>query len=96
MGVEKILAMQKYSHEYCMWKSIAVDNCTLVRFKSHFQEAYLEREDIEQTDGATGYGSDSNVNHGEMEDAFMNFASATSARYAAFTKMTTTNDNLST
>ena len=43
-----------------------------------------------------GYDSANNVKHGEMEDAFMNFASATSARDAAFTKMTTTNDNLST
>ena len=28
MGVEKILATQKYTHAYCMWKSIADDDCT--------------------------------------------------------------------
>ena len=46
--------------------------------------------------GAVGYGSDINVKHGEIEDAFMNFASATASRGTAFTNITMTNGNLST
>ena len=46
--------------------------------------------------GATGYRSAKNVKHSEMEDAFMNFASDTAARYAVFTEMMTKNVNLST
>ena len=41
-------------------------------------------------------GSANNVKHDEMEDAIMNFASATAARDAAFNEMTKTNGNLST
>ena len=37
MGVAKILATQEYTHVYCMWKSIAADERTLVHFKEHFQ-----------------------------------------------------------
>ena len=88
--------MQEYTHAYCAWKSIAADNCTWVRFKSYFKEAYLEREEIEHTDGAEGYGRANNVKHGDMEDAFMIFASATAARDAVFTEITTKNDNLFT
>ena len=67
-----------------------------VRFKSHFQESYLDREEIEKTDGAAGYGSSNNVKHGDMEDTFMKFASDTAARDAAFTELKTTNGKLST
>ena len=56
----------------------------------------MDREEIEQTAGAAGYGRSNNIKHGEMEDAFMNFASATAAQDTYFTDMTTTNDNLST
>ena len=79
-----------------MRKSIVTDNRTWVQFKSHFQESYLDIEDPEQTAGAVGYGSDINVKHGEIEDAFMNFASATASRGTAFTNITMTNGNLST
>ena len=96
MGVVKIHATQENNHAYLMWKIIAANERTWVRFKAHFQEAYLNREDIEQKTGATGYGSFNNVKHGEMEDAFMNFALAMAARDVAFTKLTTKNGNLST
>ena len=96
MGVAKILATQEYKHAYHMWKSIAADNCTWVRFKSHFQEACLDREELDQTSGAAGYGSSNNVKHIVMEDSSMHLASATEARDAAFTKLTKTNGNLST
>ena len=43
-----------------------------------------------------GCVSNNNVKYGEMEDAFMNFMSETSARDSAFTKLTTTNRNVST
>ena len=46
--------------------------------------------------GAAGYESANNVKHGEMEDSFINFASATTARNAVFTDITMTNGNLST
>ena len=62
----------------------------------HFQEAYLDREELEQTTSVAGYGSANNVKHGEMEDSFMNFVSATAARDAAFIKLTMRNGNLST
>ena len=67
-----------------------------MRFKANLQEAYLEREEPEQTSGAAGYGRANNVKHDEMEDIFMNFALATAACDAAFTKLTTTNRNMST
>ena len=69
MGVAKILSTQEYQHAYRMWKSIAADNIMWVRFKSHFQEACMDREDLEQTAREAGYGSANNVKHGEMEDA---------------------------
>ena len=94
MGATKILATQEYTYAYCMWKINATDNCTWVQFKSHFQEAYLDIEEPEQTARAAGYGSSNNVKHGEMEDYFMNFALATEARGAAFTGMTTKIGNL--
>ena len=43
-----------------------------------------------------GYGSANNIKHREMEDSFINFTSATSARYTAFTELASTNGNLST
>ena len=46
--------------------------------------------------GAARYGSANNVKHGEMEDAFMSFASATAAQDAYLTKITMTNGNRST
>ena len=93
MGVAKMMATQEYTHAYRMLKSIAADNRTWVQFKSHFQEAYLDREDIEPTAWAAGYGSAKNLKHGEMEDAFMNFVLATVARDAAFTELRMTNGN---
>ena len=42
------------------------------------------------------YGSVNNIKHGKMENTFMNFASVTASWDAAFTKLTTTNGNLST
>ena len=56
----------------------------------------LDREDLEQIAGSAGYGSINNVKHGEMEDFFIDFALVTTARDADFTKLTTTNANLST
>ena len=44
-----------------------------MRFKAHFQEAYLDKGDIEQMAGAAGYGSANNAKHVKMEYAFMNF-----------------------
>ena len=49
-----------------MWKSIAAYNCTWVRFKSHFQEAYLDIEELKQTAGAAVYGITNNVKNGDM------------------------------
>ena len=96
MGVAKILVTQEYTHAYCMWKIIAADNCTCVRLKFNFQEAHLEIEQLEQTAGAPGYGSVNSIKNGEIQDAFMDFESATASRDSAFTKITTTNFNLST
>ena len=95
MGVAKILATQEYTHAYHMWKSIADDEHTSMHFKLYFREAYIYRYELEQTAVSMGYGSANNVNHGEIEDAFVNFELATASRYAAFTKLTTTNRNLS-
>ena len=96
MGVAKILVAQEYTYEYCMWKSLTANDRTWVRFKAHFQEAYLDREELKQTAGAAGYGTANYVKYGKIEDAFMNFASATAARGAYFTNITTMNGNLST
>ena len=46
MGIAKILATQEYAHLYHMWKSIAADELIWVCFKAHFQEAYLDREEL--------------------------------------------------
>ena len=43
-----------------------------------------------------GYGHDNNINHGETEYAFINFAYPKAARDAAFTELMTTNGNFST
>ena len=67
-----------------------------MRFKAHLQEAYLDREELEQTSVAACYGSANNIKNGEMEDAFTNFASEIAARDADFTELTTTNVNLPT
>ena len=85
MGIAKILAMQEYAHAYRMWKSIAADDSTWVRSKAHFQETYMEREDMEQTARVAGYVRPNNAKHGEMEDEFTNLLSATSARDSDFT-----------
>ena len=96
MGVARIMETEECTHVYRMWKSIAEDNHTWVWLKSHFQEACIDREEIEQTSGAAGYGSANSVKHGEMEDTFMVFASAAAEKYVAVTGLTTTNGNLST
>ena len=44
---------------------------------------------MEQTARAEGYGIYNNIKHSEIKDAFMNLASATAARDAAFTNITT-------
>ena len=67
-----------------------------MRLKAHFQEAYLDREKLEQISGVEWDGSANNVKYGEMEYAFMNFVLATADQDAAFTELTTTNRNLST
>ena len=38
MGVFKILATQEYKHAYHMWKIIAENDRTWVRFKEHLQK----------------------------------------------------------
>ena len=96
MGVTKIMATQEYTHAYRMWKNISADDCTWVRFKTHFQEEYMDREDLEKTSGTEGYGGDNHFKHGEMQDYFINFVSSTAARDASFTEMTMNNGNLST
>ena len=96
MGVTKILKTQEYAHAYHMWKSIADDDRTWVRFKAHLKEAYLDREELYQIAGAAGYGSANNVKNGKMERVFMNLASATAAQDAVFTKLNMINGNLST
>ena len=65
-----------------------------MRLKPHFQEAYIDREGLEQTAGAAGYGSANNTKQGKMEDDFMNFASTTASQDAALTELKTTNRNL--
>ena len=94
MGVAKILATQEYTHAYSMWKSTTYDERTWVSLKAHLQETYLDSYEIEKSVGAAGYGSTNNK-HCEMDDTFMNFASATEACNAAFAELTTTNLNLS-
>ena len=96
MGVVKILATQEYTHGYHMWKSIADNDCTRVIYKAHFQEAYLDREELKHTAGAAGYGLANNEKEGKMENSFIDFASATPARDTIFTELTTTHVNLST
>ena len=96
MGVAKILVTQEYTHAYHMWKSIKDDDHTWVRFKAHFQKAYLDREELEQMARATGYGSTKYAKYGEMEDAFMNFASTTAAQGTDVSDLDMTNRNLST
>ena len=96
MGIAKILATQEYAHLYHMWKSIAADELIWVCFKAHFQEEYLDREDLEQISGAAGYSSSQNVKHGEMEDFFMHFASMTEAWGASFIKLAATNRDIFT
>ena len=67
-----------------------------MRFKACVQKYYPYREELEQTELVAGYGSSYNIQHGDMEDDFMNFSSATAACDAAFTELTTTNGNLYT
>ena len=96
MGIAQILSTQEYTHEYCMWKSIASNELTWVSFEAHLQEAYLDREELEKKPEVACYSSVNNVKHGKMEDAFMNFASVISARDSAIKKLITKNRNLST
>ena len=56
----------------------------------------MNKGGLKQTAGASGYGSAKNVKYREMEDSFMNFASATAARDDAFAELMTTNVNLTT
>ena len=77
-----------------MWKTISVNEHTWVHFKTNFQEAHLDGEELELMAGAAGYGSAKNVTNGEIEDEFMNFASVTAATDVAFTEMKTENENL--
>ena len=96
IGISKILATQEYTHVYCMWKILADDDCTWVKFRVHLHDAYLERKQLKQTAGASGYGSDNNVKHGEIEDAFIKIALATVSQDVVFTNLETMNGNLST
>ena len=48
-------------------------------FKANLHEAYLDREDLEQTAGAAGYGSVNNIKYDKMEDAFVNFVTTTAS-----------------
>ena len=48
MGVAKIMAMQEYTHAYRMWKRIATNDCTWVRFKAQFQEFYPDIEELKK------------------------------------------------
>ena len=48
MGVAKILATQEYTHANSMWKSIAANDRTWVRFKKNFQEANLDRKNLKK------------------------------------------------
>ena len=72
-----------------MWKIITANESTWLPLKEHFQEAYLDREELEKISGAAGYGSAHNVKHGEMEDSIIHFASNMEACDAAFTGLTT-------
>ena len=65
-----------------------------MRFKAHFQESYLDQEELEKTLGAAGNGNSNNVKHGKMEDAFINISLVMAAREVELTKMTTKNGNL--
>ena len=67
-----------------------------MHFKAHFQEAYLDREKLEQIAGAIVYGSAKNFKHSEMEVAFINVTSATSEQDVALIEMRTININLTT
>ena len=55
-------------------------------FQNEFQETYLNREELKK--GGDGRIRDQkHLKHGEMEETFMNFVSATAARDAAFTEL---------
>ena len=96
MGVTQIFATQEYTHKYRMWKSITANERTWVCFRGNLQYSYLDKEKLEKTAVAAGCSSANNVKHGEIEDAFMNFASATAENDAAFTELTKTTGNMST
>ena len=96
MGIAKIFVKQEYTHVYRMWKSIKDYDCTWVRFKAHIQESCLYRKELEQTVGYAVYWNANNIKHGELEDAFTDFVSATAAQDEAFTKLTITKGNLFT
>ena len=64
MGVAKIMTLQEYAHSYRMWKIIVADDCIWLQFKAHFQEAYLDIEELKHTAGTSGYGGANNAKHG--------------------------------
>ena len=72
MVISQIFITQSSTHVYRMLKRISGNERTLVNFKSHFKEAYLDQEELEQTVGVSRYGSANDVKHGEMEDASIN------------------------
>ena len=57
---------QEYTHAYLIRKIIAENKCTWVRFKAHFKESHLDREELLKRAGAAGYGSANNMKHREM------------------------------
>ena len=67
-----------------------------MNFKFYFQEEYLDWGKLKQTTGAEEYRSARNVNHGVIEDKFMNLASATAANDSACMELTMTNENFKT
>ena len=46
MGIAKIPATKEYIHVYHMWKMITDNERTWLPFKEHFQEAYLDSEEL--------------------------------------------------
>ena len=63
-------------------------------FQSAFQEAHLEREEINQTAGASGHERANNVKHIEMEYVFIHFSSLMTVIDAALTELRMINGNL--
>ena len=85
MVAAKILATQEYNNLYLMCKRIGSNERTWMHFKAHFQEEYIYREELEQTEGVAGYGSANKAKHSEMEYDFMNFMLEKESHHAVFT-----------